>query len=50
MMKNGLIVLIYPNIKIFSDNDKLDSKGSTILDLSSESISVVRKGDGEIIK
>ena len=41
----------YPEIKIYYNKRILDSKGSTILDLSNEqSISTVRKGDGEIIK
>ena len=41
----------YPEIKIYYNKRILDSKGSTILDLSNEqSISTVRKGDGKIIK
>tara|TARA_Y100001968_G_C19415308_1_gene748673 strand:+ start:1336 stop:1914 length:579 start_codon:yes stop_codon:yes gene_type:complete len=40
---------VYPEIKIFYDKEILDSKGSTILDLSRDSIHIVRKGDGEII-
>ena len=39
----------YPEIKIFYDKERLDSNGSTILDLSGESIHVARKGDGKII-
>ena len=35
----------YPNIDIFHSKRKLDSEGSTILDLSKESISIVRLGD-----
>ena len=40
----------YPKIKIFYDERKLDSKGSTILDLSKQSINLVRQGDGNIIQ
>ena len=40
----------YSGIKIFYDKEKLDSNGSTILDLSKESIKVVRKGEGKIIR
>ena len=40
----------YSRIKIFYDKETLDSKGSTILDLSKESIEVVRKGEGKIIR
>ena len=41
---------IYPDIKIFYDKRTLNSKGSTILDLSENSIKVIRKGDAKIIK
>ena len=40
----------YPTIKIFYDKRKLNSKGSTILDLSGKSINVVREGDAKIIQ
>ena len=40
----------FPEIKIFYDKRTLDSKGSTILDLSGDSISVIRKGDAKIVK
>ena len=40
----------YPIMKIFYDKKKLDSKGSTILDLSKNKIHVVREGDAKIIK
>ncbi len=40
----------YPEIKIFYDQKKLNSKGSTILDLSQKSINVIRVGDGKVIK
>ena len=40
----------YPKIKIFYDERKLDSKGSTILDLSKQSINLVRQGDGDMIQ
>ena len=39
----------FNDIKIFEDKRKLDSKGSTILDLSKGSINVVRTGEGKII-
>ena len=39
----------YPDIKIFYDKKKLDSRGSTILDLSKNHIKVIRNGDGKII-
>jgi len=35
----------YPQIKIFYDKNRLDSKGSTILNLSQKNISIVREGD-----
>ena len=35
----------YPQIKIFHDQNRRDSKGSTILNLSKKKISVVREGD-----
>ena len=35
----------YPQIKIFYDKNRLDSKGSTILNLSQKNIKVVREGD-----
>ena len=40
----------YPEIKIFYDKRTLNSKGSTILDLSEEYINVVRQGDGKLIQ
>ena len=33
----------YPKIKIFCDQKKLNSKGSTILDLSQKSINIIRE-------
>ncbi len=38
----------YPKINIFCSERKLNSKGSTILDLSKDSVDVVRLGDEEI--
>ena len=40
----------FPKIKIFYDKKTLNSKGSTILDLSGDSINVIRKGDAKIVK
>ena len=40
----------YPMIKIFYDKKRLNSKGSTILDLSQDSINIVRIGDAKIIQ
>ena len=38
----------FKDIKIFGDKRKLDSKGSTILDLSNDDIKIVRQGEGKI--
>ena len=38
----------FKDIKIFEDKRKLDSKGSTILDLSNDDIKIVRQGEGKI--
>tara|TARA_B100001250_G_C19773464_1_gene778372 strand:+ start:577 stop:1179 length:603 start_codon:yes stop_codon:yes gene_type:complete len=35
----------YPQIKIFYDKNRLNSKGSTILNLSQKNINIVREGD-----
>tara|TARA_Y100001968_G_scaffold182148_1_gene166799 strand:+ start:181 stop:759 length:579 start_codon:yes stop_codon:yes gene_type:complete len=41
------IAKIYPDILIFDDKKKRESKGSTILDISKNEIKIVRYGDGE---
>ena len=46
-----IIKKTYPEIKIYYSKRNLDSKGSTILDLSDgQSINTIRQGDGKIIK
>lgn len=46
----GIIKKTYPKIKIYYSKRNLDSKGSTILDLSDgQSINTIRQGDGKII-
>ena len=41
------VAKIYPDILIFDDGKEKRSKGSTILDISSDEIKIVRHGDGE---
>ena len=41
------VAKIYPDILIFDDGKEMRSKGSTILDISSDEIKIVRHGDGE---
>ena len=41
------VAKIYPDILIFDDEKERRSKGSTILDISSDEIKIVRHGDGE---
>ena len=40
----------FPNVEIFEDNDHTPSQGSTIIDMSQISFTIVRKGDGKYPK
>ena len=42
----GITEKIFPNIDIFKDDINIDSKGSTIVNLSENPYKVIRHGDG----
>ena len=40
----------FPNVDIFEDDDHTTSRGSTIIDMSKSSFTIVRQGDGKYTK